>query len=118
MGAAVRRDEGEAKANGGVREMIEKILIISALVFAIHYTMKEGEIFGRLGTWFEMNLPVAIHPPIFDCAVCMAPWHGTYLYWLIWGFWLKTSSWQEWLVCVIAAMGLNAVINQLTPKDD
>lgn len=97
--------------------MIEKIIIIAILVRAIHYTFQEGEIFGFVQEWFA-NMNEKLKQPIYDCAVCMSPWHGTYLYWIIWGAWLKTGTWQEWLVVIIGAMGVNAAINQLTPKDD
>jgi hypothetical protein len=98
--------------------MIEKIFIISFLVFAIWYTMKPGEIFESLGYWFEKNLPEKIHPAVFSCFVCMCPYYGSLLYWLIWGLWLHVAQWQEWLVVVIAAMGLNGIFSHLFPKDD
>lgn len=99
--------------------MIEKIFIISFIVFAIHYTMLPGEIFGKLGNWFADNLPGAIHKPVFDCPVCMGFWYGTIIYWLVWGLWLCVSTWQEWIVCAIGVVGLNFVLSKLFPdKDD
>lgn len=92
--------------------MIEKIIVISLLVFAIHYTMEHGEIFGFLGDWFSDHLPDKLHNPVFACSVCMAPWYGTIIYWLVWRNGLK-----EWLIVIISAMGLNAVISQLTAKE-
>lgn len=96
--------------------MVEKIFIVALIVRAIHYTMQEGEIFGFVQTWFA-HMSEKLKQPFFDCAVCMTVWHGTYIYWLIWGFWLNTGMWQEWLVVIIAAMGLNAIINQMMPND-
>lgn len=93
--------------------MIERILIISLLVFAINYTMKHGEVFGFIGDWLDKVLPEKLKEPVFACVVCMAPWYGTILYWLIWG-----NNHKEWLIVAIAAMGLNAIINQLIPKDE
>ena len=90
--------------------MIEKIVIISLLVFAIHYTMQEDEIFGWLGEWFYKVLPDKLHDPVYDCVVCMCFWYGSIIYWLLW-----RENIIDWLVTVIAAMGLNAIINQLTP---
>lgn len=87
--------------------MIEQAVIISLLVLSIHYTMQEGEIFGGLGRWFENNLPYQIHPPVFDCNVCMTPWYGSVIYVLIWGV-----NWQ-WPVVVIAAMGLGIMYNRI-----
>jgi hypothetical protein len=57
--------------------------------------------------------------PIFDCPVCMAPWHGTYLYWLIpWQrIGLPAHDWVAWLVVIIGALGLNSIIIR-TFKDE
>lgn len=97
--------------------MIEKIFIISFLVFAIWYSMKPGEIFSGLAKWLDFRISKKLMQPIADCHVCMCPWHGTYLYWLIWGLWLKTAEWQEWLIVVIAAMGVNGILSHLFPKE-
>ena len=90
--------------------MIEKIIIISLLVWAIWYTMRPGEIFGQLGDWFDKHLPAWLKSPVFDCPVCMCWWYGTALYWLIWA-----NDWKEWITCVIAAMGLNVILTKLFP---
>lgn len=93
--------------------MLEKTTIISFLVFAIWYTMLPGEIFGRLGRWLEKHLPHYLHNPVFDCPVCQVPWYGSAMYWIIWG-----SSWQEWPVVVISAMGLNVILTRFFPNKD
>lgn len=90
--------------------MIERAFIIAMLVLSIWYTMKEGEIFESLGLWFEKNLPKAIHPPVFECPVCMSPWYGSALYVIIFGV-----NWW-WPVVVITAMGINAALNKLSPE--
>jgi hypothetical protein len=94
--------------------MTEKLTIIALLVLSIHYTMQEEQIFERLGKWFERALPEAIHKPVFACNVCMTPWYGTLLYWLIpWQkLGLTVNSWLEWPVVIIGAMGINIVINK------
>lgn len=94
--------------------MIEKSLIIALLVLSIHYTMQEKEIFGRLGDWFEDHLPEAIHKPVFDCAICMSPWYGSILFWVIpWSkLFVIPNTIDQWPVCVIVAMGFNIVINK------
>lgn len=97
--------------------MIEKSLIISLLVLSIHYTMQEEQIFERLGNWLRKILPEAIHKPVFDCFICMVPWHGSVLYWVIpWHRIGVTKGaehdfWQ-WAVFVVVAMGFNIVINK------
>lgn len=98
--------------------MIEKGFIISLIVLAIHYTMQEGEIFGRLGAWFERHLPKFMWPAVFECNVCMSPYYGSVLYWVIYGLWLHVASWQEWPIVIIAAMGFNIIYNKWAPEKD
>jgi hypothetical protein len=97
--------------------MIEKLIIIALLVLSIWYSMQEGEIFEGLGKWLERNLSERIHPAVFACNVCMAPWYGTLLYWLIpWQkLGLTVSNWLEWPVVIISAMGINIIINKWSP---
>lgn len=91
--------------------MIENIILISFWVFAIHYTMKEGEIFSALGDWFYDHLPKKLHSPVFSCAVCMCPHYGTIL-------WFLFPFIPIWIQVVIAAMGLNSIIIEFFPHDD
>lgn len=93
--------------------MIEKIFITSALVFAVHYVLQEGEIFGWLGDLLAKILPDKLHDPFFECVVCMAGIYGALIYWIIWHVSVK-----EWLVINLSAIGLNAIINQLTPDKE
>ncbi len=86
------------------------------MVFAIWYTYQPGEIFGRLGDWLDKHLPDKIKPAVFECAVCMCYWYGSILYWLVWGLWLDTMIVAGMVVVVIAAMGMNAVLNKLFPQ--
>lgn len=89
-----------------------EIIVIALIVFAIHYTMQDGEIFSFLGDLFN-RLPRALHNPTYECPVCMTPWYGSALYWLVFHV-----SIIDWIVTVIAAMGLNAVILKLAPDKD
>lgn len=92
--------------------MIEKILIISLWVIGYCCTFWEGMIFERIGLWLETRLPEWIQKPLYACFICACFWWGSALYWLVWG-----NSWKEWAIVVIAAMGLNAAISKLIPKD-
>lgn len=100
--------------------MIEKSLIIALLVLSIHYTMQDEQIFERLGKLFERVLPEAIHKPVFSCPICMVPWYGSILYWVIpWHRIGITRApehdvWQ-WVVVIVAGMGINIVINKWSP---
>lgn len=88
---------------------MEHLLKISFAVFAIWYSMQEGEIFGatqklKLGKLAE---------PLRDCPVCMCPWYGSAIYWIFWHL-----SWQDWIMTVIPAMGLNAILVKLFPDKE
>lgn len=91
--------------------MIQTVAIIALIVYAIYYSMQEGEIFGAMGKWFENNLPEAIHKPVFACHICMTAWYGTGLYFLL-------PLLPEWIPIVLAAMGLNAILSKLFPKEE
>lgn len=70
--------------------------------------MQEGEIFAFLGAYLAKKLPPVLHNPFFECVVCMAPWYGSVLYWLIWH-----KSIPECLVVIIGSMGLNFIISKM-----
>lgn len=75
---------------------------------AIWATMWEDAIFDFVRTWGDKHLPEKPRKPIYDCPVCMTPWYGSLFYILVYNGGLK-----EWLIVVIAAMGLNAVLIKL-----
>lgn len=113
--------------------IIHQVIIISLLVFAIHYTMLPGEIFDFIEKWYEnMAERVAakghmklygfmckLKEPLIACPVCMVPWHGTYIYWLIpWPrIGLPAHDWAAWFIIILAALGLNSIIVRVF-KDD
>lgn len=98
--------------------MIHQIIIIALLALSIHYTMQPDEIFGKLGDWLEDHLPDVIHPAVFSCNVCMTPWYGTIIYWVI--PWPRLGMPMHyivaWPVVVIGAMGVNVVVNKWAPN--
>lgn len=88
--------------------MIEKILIMSLWTIGYCATFWEGMIFEKIGEWLDERLPEWISKPLYGCFICACFWWGSALYWVFLG-----SDWQEWLLCVIAAMGLNAALSKL-----
>lgn len=90
--------------------MIQTVTIF-LLVLSVWYTMQPGEIFGRLGLWLGEHLPKQIHQPVFECNVCMTPWYGSIIYWLVYG-----NSVIDWLITVFSAMGMQIALNKLSPK--
>jgi hypothetical protein len=88
--------------------MIEKIFITSFLVYAIWYTLQDGEIFSFIGGYFYRVLPPALHNPFFECVICMAPWYGSIIYWVVWH-----NSIIECFTVILSSMGLNYIISKL-----
>lgn len=93
--------------------MIEKILIISLFTIGYCCTFWPGMIFEKAGEWLDDHLPDYLNKPLWKCYICTSFWLGTFLYLLIW-----RTSFLEWAITVIPAMGLNAVISELTNKDE
>ena len=92
--------------------MITHILVISLCVFSIWYVLQEGEIFGWLGNILSRILPAWLHDPAFECPVCQVPYYGSAIYYIF----FFNGSWQDWVLTVIGAMGLNVVILKLAPE--
>ena len=93
------------------------MLIISCIVFAIYASMKEGMIFGVVNKWWDKltknwdeDKADYWSKPLFSCPICMVFWHGSAAYFLIFN-----ESWQDWIIVIIGAMGLNAIIVELMP---
>lgn len=97
--------------------MLEKVFITSFIVFAIYATMMEGMIFEFVQKWYykatenwSEKKAEFYAKPIFDCPICMTIYYGSAAYWLIYG-----NSWQEWLIVIIAAMGVNTIFVKVFP---
>lgn len=93
--------------------MIERILIISLFTIGYCCTFWPGMIFEKIGEWLEDRLPDYLNKPLWQCYICTCFWVGSFLHLLLW-----RASFAEWLLTVIPAMGLNAVISELTNKND
>lgn len=87
--------------------MVEQIIIIALIVFAIWQTFQEGHIFHKVAIFLEKKLPESIHNPVFYCPVCMTFWHGLVICLLL-GF-------DLWLP--VPAMGLVAIIVNFMPDE-
>lgn len=82
--------------------MIIQALIISLLVLFIHATTWKG----MINEWVKRFIKpkTMLHKPVYGCPICMSPYWGTGLYWLIYGF-----SWQGWLLVVFTAAGISVL---------
>lgn len=92
--------------------MLEKAFIIAFLVQFIWASFLPGMIFGRVQTWFA-PLRTGMKKMLFSCSICMTPWWGTGLYWL-----LFHQTWQDWLLTVFVAGGISTVFVKLYPYSD
>lgn len=86
--------------------MLEQIVIVSLIVFAIWASMQEGMIFHNLSL-FLSRLPERWHKPAFECVICMGGVYGAAVYWIVYG---GRGSVAEWLVVNLGTIGLLAVI--------
>lgn len=84
---------------------------IAMIVQIIWYSMQDGEIFGFIGNFLQEKLPTKLHNPIFDCPVCMTPWYGTIIYWIIWH-----NNIKEWIIVVLIAAGINILASKLNKE--
>lgn len=83
------------------------ILVVAFTVYGISATFWEGMIFWKFAYWADTTLPWWIYKPLCGCVICMTPWWGSALCFLL--------DWPAWYV--IPAMGINAIIIHLK-KDD
>lgn len=86
--------------------MIEKIIIISLIITAIHVSMWDGMIFEKFRIFLYKILPEKLHMPFFDCLICMGGIYSLLLYPILFGFSLEIIP---VMLCVI---GLNAIIDK------
>lgn len=91
--------------------MVEKIIIIALFTIGYCCTFWPGMIFEKAGDWLEDHLPEYINKPIWHCYICCCMWVGSVVYWITWH-----NSFLEWFTCCVGAMGMNAVISELTKE--
>lgn len=93
--------------------IIERILIISLFTIGYCCTFWPGMIFEKIGDWLELHLPDYLNKPLWSCYVCCCFWLGSAMYWAVWH-----ENFLNYILTVIPAMGLNAVISELTRKKE
>lgn len=91
-------------------KLLMQAFIVSFLTMFIWATMLEGMIFGKVRVWFS-NLKEFYQKPLFDCPICLCPYYGTAIYWLLFG-----NNWKEWLIVIFIAAGINTVYVKLFPE--
>lgn len=92
--------------------MVEKIIIITLIVWSVYGVFANGMILSPVSRWMSRWMPAWLQKPVYACTACMSFWYGTAGYWIIWG-----TSWQEWIIVVAATVGLNVILVNFQPND-
>lgn len=90
--------------------MIAHILIIALFTLGYCCTFWEGMIFERIGDFMECNFPEWLWKPLGGCYICACMWIGSGVYVVLWG-----TSWLDWFITCVGAMGINAAVSVLQP---
>lgn len=85
--------------------MTEKIFVTSCVIFAIYGTMIKGMIFDFISDYVARKFSTGVQKIVYDCPICMCPYYGSVFYWLVYH-----NSVKEWIIVIIASMGLNTII--------
>lgn len=82
--------------------MIEQIFIISLIVLFIHATTWKD----MINEWVKKIIKpdTFFHKPIYGCPICMTPYWGTALYWIIYH-----NGIMDWLITVFSAAGISVL---------
>lgn len=96
--------------------MIEKILLSCLAVFAVWFTMQDGEIFDRLGRFLDRWLPEKMKSAVFECPICMFPYYGLPFYSLALNYgrfseMLAVDIAKELIVVLFAGIGAQVLFN-------
>lgn len=91
--------------------MIEKAIILSLIITAMHVSMCEGMILNRLriaigNTLDKLKLSV-LKKPIYECLICMGGVYSVLIYPVLWGFSFEV------LPVMLCVIGLNAIVSRL-----
>lgn len=76
-----------------------KLFLGCLLIVGIWNAFGKGMVFERLGDYLHAALPKYARMPLYDCPMCMASVHGSWL-WLGFG-----GSWLWWPIFVVALSG-------------
>lgn len=80
-----------------------KALEISLIITAIHVSMWDSMIFGKIRLYLQ-RLPHWAHKPLFDCLICMGGCYTLILYPLMYGF-----DYQI-IITMLQVIGINTII--------
>ncbi len=90
-------------------QVIQRAFIVACIIMAIWKCFQPQMIFGFVGDWLERKgLPLFYRYPICECNVCMTPWWGTAIYWIIWHQLIT-----EYVVVILVAMGIGTIFSKM-----
>lgn len=91
--------------------MIEKAIILSLMITALHVSMCEGMILNRLriaiGNALDKVKLSVLKRPIYECLICMGGVYSVLIYPVLWGFSFEV------LPVMLCVIGLNAIVSRL-----
>lgn len=86
-----------------------KALEISLIITAIHVSMWDSMIFGKIRLYLQ-RLPQWTHKPLFECLICMGGIYTLILYPLMYGFSFNI------ILTMLQVIGINTIIVALISK--
>ena len=86
-----------------------KALEISLIITAIHVSMWDSMIFGKIRLYLQ-RLPHWTHKPLFECLICMGGCYTLILYPLMYGFDFNI------IITMLQVIGINTIIVAVISK--
>lgn len=86
-----------------------KALEISLIITAIHVSMWDSMIFGKIRLYLQ-RLPHWTHKPLFECLICMGGCYTVLIYPILYGFDLNL------ITTMLMVIGINTIIVALISK--
>lgn len=91
--------------------MIEKAIILSLIITAMHVSMCEGMLLNPLRVMIGNALDKAklsvLKKPIYECLICMGGVYSVLIYPILWGFSFEV------LPVMLCVIGLNTIVSRL-----
>jgi len=94
-----------------ISQILTLSLIVAFYVQAVWICFQEDMIFEWAGNFLSMNLPDFMQKPVYDCPICMTPWHGALFLFAIRSI-IKPGIFISGVILLVA-MGINVTITKL-----
>ncbi len=89
--------------------MITQALAIAMIILFLHATTWDGHIFEGIRKYIDEDKKIS--KPIYNCPICMTPWWGSLIYFLLmpYGDMATWQGWQSYLLTIGAAGGMSVI---------